>query len=109
MPFVRLARTIRRHRHGILASIRLGLSNGAWKGLNSRISLISHRSCGFHALAPLVPLVYLCCAAIVISLPRRPSPPNRSEHPGTAASIVIGFAGTAMPAAKRRWRAAHAG
>jgi hypothetical protein len=27
-PFVKLARTIRRHRTGILAAIRLGLSNG---------------------------------------------------------------------------------
>jgi transposase len=37
-PFVRLARTIRRHRAGILAAIRLGLSNGRLEGLNSRVS-----------------------------------------------------------------------
>src|SRR4051812_35210785 len=43
-PFVRLARTIRRHRGGILAAIRLGLSNGRLEGLNSRIRLISHRA-----------------------------------------------------------------
>jgi transposase len=69
-PFVRLARTIRRHRDGILAAIRLGLSNGRLEGLNSRIRLISHRSFGFHSAAPLISLVYLCCAGIVISLPR---------------------------------------
>lgn len=69
-PFVRLARTIRRHRHGILAAIRLGLSNGRLEGLNSRIRLISHRSFGFHSAAPLIALVYLCCAGIVIALPR---------------------------------------
>jgi transposase len=69
-PFVRLARTIRRHRSGILAAIRLGLSNGRLEGLNSRIRLISHRSFGFHSAAPLISLVYLCCAGIVISLPR---------------------------------------
>jgi transposase len=81
-PFVRLARTIRRDRHGILVAIRVVLSNqtAAWKGLNSRIRLISHRSLGFHSAAPLISLVYVCCAAIVISLPRRPSPSNRSEH-----------------------------
>jgi transposase len=69
-PFIRLARTIRRHRAGILAAIRLGLSNGRLEGLNSRIRLISHRSFGFHSAAPLIALVYLCCAGIVIDLPR---------------------------------------
>jgi transposase len=69
-PFVRLARTIRRHRTGILASIRLGLSNGRLEGLNSRIRLISHRSFGFHSATPLIALVYLCCSRIVIDLPR---------------------------------------
>ena len=35
-PFVRLARTLRAHRDGILAAIRLGLSNGRLEGLNSQ-------------------------------------------------------------------------
>ena len=69
-PFVKLARTIRRHRAGILAAIRLGLSNGRLEGLNSRIRLISHRSFGFHSAAPLIALVYLCCGGILIDLPR---------------------------------------
>jgi transposase len=70
IPFVKLARTIRRHRAGILAAIRLGLSNGRLEGLNSRIRLISHRSFGFHSAAPLIALVYLCCSGILIDLPR---------------------------------------
>jgi transposase len=69
-PFVKLARTTRQHRAGILAAIRLGLTNGRLEGLNSRIRLISHRSFGFHSAAPLIALVYLCCAGITIQLPR---------------------------------------
>ena len=69
-PFVKLARTIRRHRDGILAAIRLGLNNGRLEGLNSRIRLISHRSFGFHSAGPLIALIYLCCTGIVIPLPR---------------------------------------
>ena len=69
--FVKLARTIRRHRAGILAAIRLGLNNGRLEGLNSRIRLISHRSFGFHSPDPLIALVYLCCSRIVIDLPGR--------------------------------------
>jgi transposase len=68
--FVKLARTIRAHREGILAAIRLGLNNGRLEGLNSRIRLISHRSFGFHSANPLIALIYLCCAGIRIELPR---------------------------------------
>ena len=69
-PIVRLARTLRAHRDGILAAIRLGLSNGRLEGLNSKIRLISHRSFGFHSAAALIALVYLCCTGIDITLPR---------------------------------------
>jgi transposase len=69
-PFVRLARTLRAHRDGILAAIRLGLSNGRLEGLNSKIRLISHRSFGFHSADALIALVYLCCTGITIRLPR---------------------------------------
>lgn len=40
-PFVKLARTIREHREGVLAAVRLGLSNGRLEGLNSKVRLIS--------------------------------------------------------------------
>jgi transposase len=69
--FVKLARTIRRQRNGILAAIRLELSNGRLEGLNSRIRLIGHRSFGFHSPDPLIALVYLCCTRITIDLPGR--------------------------------------
>src|SRR3954470_1826905 len=69
-PYVRLARTLRQHREGILAAIRLGLSNGRLEGLNSKIRLISHRAFGFHSADPLIALVYLCCSGVTVALPR---------------------------------------
>jgi transposase len=69
-PFARLARTLREHRDGILAAIRLRLSNGRLEGLNNKIRLISHRSFGFHSADALIALVYLCCTGIDIELPR---------------------------------------
>lgn len=68
-PFVKLARTIRRHREGILSAIRLGLSNGRLEGLNARVRLISHRSFGFHSADPLIALIYLCCYGLVVTPP----------------------------------------
>jgi transposase len=68
-PFVRLARTLRARRDGILAAIRLGLSNSRLEALNSKVRLISHRSFGFHGPAPLIALIYLCCGGIHPELP----------------------------------------
>ncbi len=70
-PFVKLARTIRKHREGILAAVRLGLSNGRLEGLNSKIRLISHRSFGFHSPGPLIATIYLCCGGVEVGLPGR--------------------------------------
>jgi transposase len=69
-PFIRLARTLRAHREGILAAVRLGLSNGRVEGLNSKIPLISHRSYGFHSADALIALVYPCRTGTVIDPPR---------------------------------------
>ncbi len=68
-PFVKLGRTIRRYREGILAAIRLGLSNARLEGLNSKVRLISHRSFGFHGPDPLIALIHLCAGGIVIDPP----------------------------------------
>ena len=70
-PFVRLARTLRRYRDGILAAITLGLTNARLEGLHSKVRLLSHRSFGFHSAAPLIALIYLCCAGITINPPLR--------------------------------------
>jgi len=70
-PFVKLARTLRARRDGILAAIRLGLSNGRMEGLNSKVRLLSHRSFGFHGPTPLIALIYLCCTGLTITPPQR--------------------------------------
>lgn len=70
-PFIKLARTIRRYREGILAAIRLGLSNSRMEALNSKVRLLSHRSFGFHGPEPLIALIYLCCTGLTPRLPLR--------------------------------------
>jgi transposase len=70
-PFVRLARTLRRYQEGILAAVILGLTNARLEGLHSKVRLLSHRSFGFHSAAPLIALIYLCCAGITINPPLR--------------------------------------
>jgi transposase len=70
-PFVKLARTIRKHKQGVLAAIELGLSNGRLEALNSKVRLLSHRAYGFHSADALIAMIYLCCGGITIALPHR--------------------------------------
>ena len=70
-PFVKLARTIRKHKAGVLAAIELGINNGRLEALNSKVRLISHRAYGFHSADALIAMIYLCCTGIQIVLPHR--------------------------------------
>ena len=69
--FVKLARTIRKHKQGVLAAIQLNINNGRLEALNSRVRLISHRAHGFHSADALIAMIYLCCAGVQIELPHR--------------------------------------
>lgn len=68
-PFVKLARTLRKRRDGVLAAIRLGVSNGRLEGLNNKIGMLKHRAYGFHSAAALIAMIYLCCSGMTIPLP----------------------------------------
>ena len=68
-PFVRLGRTLRDYRIGVLTAIRLGLSNGRMEGLNNKIAVLKHRAYGFHSFAALAAMVFLCCTDLTLTLP----------------------------------------
>ncbi len=70
-PFVKLARTLRQHKAGVLAAVELEISNGRLEALNSKVRLLSHRAYGFHSANALIAMIYLCCAGIQIPLPHR--------------------------------------
>jgi len=48
-PFVRAARTIRKHLDGILAYVRTRLTNGFTEGTNTKLRLVARRAFGFHS------------------------------------------------------------
>ena len=72
-PFVKVARTIRKYKDGILAYIETHLTNGLVEGLNNRIRLITRRAYGFHSHESLISMVYLCCGGIKLN-PSLPQP-----------------------------------
>lgn len=68
-PFVRLGRTIRKHREGILAARRLALSNARAESLNNKAKLIVRRAYGFHSARAALALILLACGPVTLTLP----------------------------------------
>lgn len=74
-PFKKLARTLRRHRDGILAYVQTRLNNGRTEGLNGKIRVITRRAFGFHNVSSLIGMIFLCCSGLNLTpLHRTPSP-----------------------------------
>ncbi len=68
-PFIRLGRTIRKHREGILAARRLKLSNARAEALNNKAKLIVRPAYGFHSAAAALALIHLTCGPVTLTLP----------------------------------------
>jgi transposase len=68
-PFIRLGRTIRKHREGILAARRLNLSNARAEAMNNHVKLIVRRAYGFHSANAALALVHLTCGPVTLTLP----------------------------------------
>ncbi len=68
-PFVKVAKTIRKHRDGILTAIRLKINNAPAEGLNNHIQLIIRRGYGFHSPKAALALVMFSCRPINLVLP----------------------------------------
>jgi transposase len=73
-PFVKVAKTIRKFRDGILAAIRLQINNGRAEGLNNHVRLIIRRAYGFHSPKAALALVMLSCGPIELHLPHQRAP-----------------------------------
>jgi len=68
-PFIRLGRTIRKHRDGILAARRMNLSNARAEAMNNRVKLIVRRAYGFHSAQAALALIHLTCGPVTLTLP----------------------------------------
>jgi len=68
-PFLTLARTIGKHREGILAALRLGVNNARHEGLSRRVRLINNRAYGFHSAKAALALIMLTLGPVTHVLP----------------------------------------
>ena len=72
--FVKLAATITKHREGILAAVRLGVTNARAEALNNKVRLIVRRAYGFHSADAALALIMLSCGPVELSLPHELHP-----------------------------------
>ena len=72
--FVRLGQTVKKHRDGIIAAIRLGITQGRTEALNNKVRLITRRAYGFHSAEAALALVMLTCGPITLRPPHERYP-----------------------------------
>jgi len=70
-PFVKVARTIRKYKEGILAYIRDRYTNARVEGINNKLRVIARRAFGFHSAEALIAMLFLNCGGIEL-YPRLP-------------------------------------
>lgn len=68
-PFVTVAQTIRKHRAGILAAVRMRITNARHESLNRRVRMIINRAYGFHTARAALALVMLTLGPVEHVLP----------------------------------------
>ena len=74
-PYIRFGRTLKKHRDGILAAIRLGITQGRTEALNNKVRLITRRAYGFHSAQAALALVLLTLGPITTR------PPHENHSP----------------------------
>ena len=68
--FVKLAKTIKAQRVGILVAIKHGRSNARVEAINTQIRVITRRAYGFHSASALIALAMLSLGGLCPPLPR---------------------------------------
>ena len=72
-PFVRAARTVKKHFRGILAYFETGYTTSMSEGFNNKARLATRRAYGFHSAEAFLAMIELTCPGIPIPLPRSTS------------------------------------
>ena len=67
--FVKVAKTIETHWHGIQCALLFQLSNARLESLNTKLKLLTRTAYGFHSAEPLVALAMLKFGGLCPQLP----------------------------------------
>lgn len=68
-PFVKVAKTIRKYKDGVLAYVVTKLTNGLVEGFNNKLRMVARRAFGFHSADALIGMLFLCCGGVTLNPP----------------------------------------
>ncbi|WP_052519403.1 ISL3 family transposase, partial [Archangium violaceum] len=68
-PFAKLAKTVQRHKDGIVAYVETGLNNGVVEGINNKIRALIRRAYGFRSPKAFRAMILLCCGGMEFTPP----------------------------------------
>jgi transposase len=68
--FLKFAKTVRAHWHGIVHFVESRLSNGILEGINHKVQLAKRRARGFRNLDNFINMIYFLCGKLTFSYPR---------------------------------------
>ena len=68
-PFVKTARTVRKHKDRIIAYIDTKLTNGLTEGFNNKLRMVARRAFGFHSAGALIGMLFLTCGGVTTNPP----------------------------------------
>jgi transposase len=68
-PFVKVARTIRKHKQDVLAYIEERYTNGIVEGFNNLLRMVARRAFGFHTAKALIKMLFLVAGGIETNPP----------------------------------------
>lgn len=68
-PFVRAAKTVRKHLDGIVAYLHTHLTNATVEGFNTKLRMVARRAFGFHSASALISMLFLVSGGIQLNPP----------------------------------------
>ncbi len=68
-PMVKLAKTIERHKQGILNYISSKITNGVLEGINSKIQVMKRRARGYKKVQNFINMIYFTCGKLTFDYP----------------------------------------
>ena len=68
-PFKKFAKTLKKHKRGIVNFVETPINNGVMEGLNSKIQLAKRRARGFRNIDNFINMIYFLCSHLKFDYP----------------------------------------
>jgi len=68
-PFIKLAKSLKNHKTGILNNVKNGISNGIVEAINGKIQMLKRSARGYRNPDNFITMIFLRCGKLSLNLP----------------------------------------